>query len=201
MQLRKALELAHEAFDDQPAPEMFRTRLRCFSRMPCVCGREHPKVRVNLAAYGLWRVDNHRDVVRSAPRRGRFRPGQGFAAPKPNGRGYDMLLIDTFDEYVYDVTEWAICRFKLRRYDLETITLTSGEPRRMRESQEIWARRRAATGWADDEDQALAEAFPVTRADEAPQQRPRPPQQRPRPPAPKQRQKKPGTGKKGKRRR
>ena len=71
----------------------------------------------------------------------------------------------------------------------------------MRESQEIWARRRAATGWADDEDQALAEAFPVTRAEETPQQRFRPPHQRPRPPAPKQRQKKPGTGKKGKRRR
>jgi hypothetical protein len=188
VQMRKALELAHEAFDDRPAPEMFRTRLRCFSRMPCVCGREHPKVRVNLAAYGLWRVDNHRDVVRSKPRRGRFRPGQGFAAPKPNnGWGYAMLLIDAFDEHVYDVTEWAVCRFKLRYSELENIQFTSGEPRRMRESQEIWRRRRAATGWAAEE--AWAEDAP-----------PAPPP-RPRPPAPKQRQKKPGTGKKGKRRR
>jgi len=202
--IRKSLELAHEDFDDQPAPEMFRTRLRCFSRMPCVCGREHPKVRVNLAAYGLWRVDNHRDVVRTSPRRGRFRPGQGFAAPKPNGQGYDMLLIDTFDEYVYDVTEWAVCRFNLHRNALETIQFTCGEPRRMRESQEIWARRRAATGRDYLErraNQGLAEAFPVTWGEEAPPQRPRPAPPRPRPPAPKQRQKKPGTGKKGKRRR
>ena len=98
-----------------------------------------------------------------------------------------MLLIDTFDEYVYDVTEWAMCRFKLRSSELETMQLTCGEPRRMRESQEIWRRRRAATGWAAEE--AWAEDAP-----------PAPPP-RPRPPAPKQRQKKPGTGKKGKRRR
>ena len=109
-----------------------------------------------------------------------------------------MLLIDAFDEHVYDVTECAVCRFKLRHYELETIQFTSGEPRRMRESQEIWARRRAAAeeAWADVERRAAEEnwAEEVFAA-------PPPPPPRPRPPAPKQRQKKPGTGKKGKRRR
>ena len=199
VQLRKALELAHEAFDDQPDPEMFRTRLRCFSRMPCVCGREHPKVRVNLAAYGLWRVDNHRDVVRSKPRRG---PPAGpmfvDSPPKPNGGwGYAMLLIDAFDEHVYDVTEWAVCRFKpaatTREYPVherraaEDAGVAGDFLRERRPPPSLGTdveRRAAEENWAE-------EVFAA----------PPPPPPRPRPPAPKQRQKKPGTGKKGKRRR
>ena len=165
--------------------------------MPCVCGRTHPKVRVNLAAYGLWRVDNHRDVVRSrSSAAGASGEGQGFAAPN-GGWGYDMLLIDAFDEHVYDVTEWAVCRFKLRRYELENIQFTAasrggcGSRRRSGRGGAppprcVGGRRtaRAEENWAEE----------VTRA-------PPPPRRDPGPPAPKQRQKKPGTGKKGKRRR
>ena len=57
-----------------------------------------------------------------------------------------ILLIDPTDEFVYDVTKWAFCRFKLHHepeaYLLSHFSFTYGEPLKMSVSNELWRRRR-----------------------------------------------------------
>ena len=152
-QVSASLEGLRAEIDDTAVASTLRARLREFSHMPCRgCGGEHPKKRVDLAAYGLYRVDNHRDVMRDGTRDtpcSRFKPGQGFAAAVLPGQGWPgvaILLIDPTDEFVYDVTKWAYCRFKLhheREIDLLShFSFSYGEPVKMSVSNELWRRRR-----------------------------------------------------------